>query len=82
MYDVCLLQARTELGLEERLSTEGSLVYLDQIKPTDRGQFKITDILGFTVSSIYLELQRKDGTVETLNKQSVYIVMAAVKGWY
>lgn len=39
---------------------EGSLVFLDQVKGADAGQFKIIDILGFTVSSIHLEMQRKD----------------------
>lgn len=32
---------------------------LDQVRAADVGQFKITDILGFTVSRIHLELQRK-----------------------
>lgn len=53
------LQAQAELGLEDRLSLEGSQVVLDQVRAADVGQFKITDILGFTVSRIYLELQRK-----------------------
>lgn len=40
---------------------EGSLVFLEQVKSSDSGQFKITDILGFTVASIHLEVLRKDG---------------------
>lgn len=36
-------------------------MFLDQVKGADAGQFTITDILGFTVSSIHLEVQRKDG---------------------
>lgn len=32
---------------------------LDQVRAADAGQFKITDILGFTVSSIHLEILRK-----------------------
>lgn len=36
-------------------------MFLDHVKGTDAGQFKITDILGFNVSSIHLEVQRKDG---------------------
>lgn len=32
---------------------------LDQVRAADVGQFRITDILGFTVSRIHLELQRK-----------------------
>lgn len=57
--DVFWLQAQAELGLEGRLSLEGSQVVLDQVRAADVGQFKITDILGFTVSTIHLELQRK-----------------------
>lgn len=49
------------MNLEERLSMEGSLVFLDQVTHADEGQFKITDILGFNVSRIHLEVQRKDG---------------------
>lgn len=40
---------------------KGSLVFLDQVKRSDAGQFKITDILGFTVSNLHLEVKRKDG---------------------
>lgn len=32
---------------------------LDQVRAADAGLFKITDILGFTVSSTHLEIQRK-----------------------
>lgn len=39
---------------------EGSLVFLDQVTRADEGQFQITDILGFNVSHIELEVQRKD----------------------
>uniref|UniRef100_A0A667Z2T0 Si:dkeyp-77h1.4 n=1 Tax=Myripristis murdjan TaxID=586833 RepID=A0A667Z2T0_9TELE len=45
------------LGFEERLSVEGSVVILDQVKSADAGQFKITDMQGFTVSNVYLEVQ-------------------------
>lgn len=55
------LKAQTDLGFEDRLSMEGSLVFLDQVKGADAGQFKVTDILGFPVSIIQLEVQRKDG---------------------
>lgn len=53
------LQAQAELGFEGRLSVEGSMVVLDQVRAADVGEFKITDILGFTVSRVDLELQRK-----------------------
>lgn len=35
-------------------------MFLDQVTRADEGQFKITDILGFNVSHITLEVQRKD----------------------
>uniref|UniRef100_A0A8C2X1N4 Si:dkeyp-77h1.4 n=1 Tax=Cyclopterus lumpus TaxID=8103 RepID=A0A8C2X1N4_CYCLU len=63
----------TTLGLEDRLSSEGSWVYLDQIKGTDAGQFKITDILGFTVSSIYLEIQ-------PYKLESLYVTIISLLG--
>ncbi|XP_039973446.1 uncharacterized protein si:dkeyp-77h1.4 isoform X2 [Xiphias gladius] len=65
--------AQTELGLEERLSIEGSLVFLDHVKRSDAGHFKITDILGFTVSSIYLE-------VEPYKLESLYVAIIALLG--
>lgn len=61
----CCLQAPAELGFEDRLSVEDSLMVLDQVRAADAGQFKITDILGFTVSSIHLEIQRKGWRVCT-----------------
>ncbi|XP_017270875.1 SH3 domain-binding protein 1 [Kryptolebias marmoratus] len=49
--------ALTELKLEDRLSLEGSVVILDQAKDKDSGLFKITDLRGFTVSTIQLRLE-------------------------
>ncbi|KAM7421125.1 hypothetical protein PAMA_015339 [Pampus argenteus] len=65
--------APTELGLEGRLSMEGSLVFLDQVKASDAGQFKITDILGFPVSNIFLEIQ-------PYKLESLYVVIIALLG--
>lgn len=48
------------MGLEDRLSMEGSLVFLDQVTGADAGVFTITDSQGFTVSSVHLKVQRKD----------------------
>lgn len=53
-------QARTELGLDDRLTLEGSMVLLDRVSGADAGVFKITDILGFTVSYVHLKVKRKD----------------------
>lgn len=37
------------------------MVYLDDVKDSDTGLFKVTDILGFPVSSIHLDIKRKEG---------------------
>ncbi|XP_041798242.1 uncharacterized protein si:dkeyp-77h1.4 [Chelmon rostratus] len=65
--------AREELNLQDRLSMEGSLVFLDQVKGADAGQFKIIDILGFTVSSIHLEMQ-------PYKLESLYVAIIALLG--
>lgn len=44
---------------------------LDQVRAADAGQFKITDILGFTVSSIHLEILRKGWRVCTESSSAV-----------
>uniref|UniRef100_A0A8C5HF21 Si:dkeyp-77h1.4 n=1 Tax=Gouania willdenowi TaxID=441366 RepID=A0A8C5HF21_GOUWI len=56
--EISSLQVQTELGLQDRLSLDGSVVYLDQVKSSDAGQFKITDMRGFTVSTVHLVLER------------------------
>lgn len=38
------------------------MVLLDRVSGADAGQFKITDILGFTVSYIHLKVKRKEGS--------------------
>ncbi|XP_070691834.1 uncharacterized protein [Pempheris klunzingeri] len=65
--------AQTELNLEDRLSLEGSLFFLDQVKSADAGQFKITDILGFTVSSVHLGVQ-------PYKLESLYVAIIALLG--
>ncbi|XP_035528494.1 cadherin-related family member 5 [Morone saxatilis] len=65
--------AREDLGFGDRLSMEGSLVYLDQVKGADVGQFKITDILGFTVASIHLGVQ-------PYKLESLYVAIIALLG--
>lgn len=63
-------QARTDLGLDDRLTLEGSMVLLDRVSGADAGVFKITDILGFTVSYVHLKVKRK----QQLSKKST--------GWF
>lgn len=38
------------------------MVLLDRVSGADAGLFKITDILGFTVSYIHLKVKRKEGS--------------------
>ncbi|XP_029958973.1 cadherin-related family member 5 [Salarias fasciatus] len=65
--------ARIDLGLEDRLSLDGSVVYLDQVKRADVGEFKITDLQGFTVSNVHLEL-------EPYRLESLYVAIIALLG--
>lgn len=55
------LQAPEQLGWQDRLSIEGSVVFLDQVTHADVGLFEIKDILGFTVAKIHLGVERKYG---------------------
>ncbi|XP_056236208.1 uncharacterized protein si:dkeyp-77h1.4 [Seriola aureovittata] len=65
--------AQEDLRLEGRLSLEGSFVFLDQVKGADAGQFKITDMLGFTVSSVHLGVQ-------PYKLESLYVAIIALLG--
>ncbi|KAK2844776.1 hypothetical protein Q5P01_011435 [Channa striata] len=65
--------AQEEMGFGDRLSMEGSVVYLDQVKNADAGVFKVTDILGFTVSTIHLEVQ-------PYKLESLYVAIIALLG--
>lgn len=49
--------AQTELGFEDRLLLDRNVFYLEQIKASDAGEFKVTDILGFTVTIVDLRLK-------------------------
>ncbi|XP_041649379.1 putative uncharacterized protein DDB_G0290521 [Cheilinus undulatus] len=65
--------AREELGLQDRLSMEGSLVFLDQVRGADTGIFEVKDILEFVVSRIHLE-------VEPYKLESLYVAIIALLG--
>uniref|UniRef100_A0A8C5HHQ1 Uncharacterized LOC114478554 n=1 Tax=Gouania willdenowi TaxID=441366 RepID=A0A8C5HHQ1_GOUWI len=69
--EISSLQVQTELGLQDRLSLDGSVVYLDQVKSSDAGQFKITDMRGFTVSTVHLVL-------EPYKLESLYVAIIAL----
>ncbi|XP_039476018.1 uncharacterized protein si:dkeyp-77h1.4 isoform X2 [Oreochromis aureus] len=65
--------AQTELGFENRLSLEGSLVILDDVNDKDEGLFTIKDLQNFTVSTVHLEM--KPYKLETL-----YVAIIALLG--
>ncbi|XP_068998523.1 uncharacterized protein [Embiotoca jacksoni] len=65
--------AQVEMDLQGRLSLEGSLVFLNDVKVADAGQFKITDMQGFTVSTINLEVQ-------PYRMESLFVAIIALLG--
>uniref|UniRef100_A0A3Q2PAT8 Si:dkeyp-77h1.4 n=1 Tax=Fundulus heteroclitus TaxID=8078 RepID=A0A3Q2PAT8_FUNHE len=69
----CSGMAQADLGFEDRLSLDGSVVYLEQIKASDVGLFKITDLQGFTVSTVQLGLK-------PYRMESLYVAIIALLG--
>ncbi|XP_012994736.2 uncharacterized protein si:dkeyp-77h1.4 [Esox lucius] len=67
------LTVPTDLDLEGRISLESSVVIVDQVTAKDAGQFKVTDILGFPVSNIYLE-------VSAYRLSTLYVTIIALVG--
>ncbi|KAM4736021.1 uncharacterized protein FYW61_006330 [Anableps anableps] len=65
--------ARADLGFENRLSLDGTMVFLEQIKNADTGVFKITDLQGFTVSTVHLGLK-------PYRLESLYVAIIALLG--
>lgn len=53
------LMVPVDPALEGRLSVEGSVVYLKQVRVTDMGLFRVRDLLGFHVADVYLEVNRE-----------------------
>lgn len=61
------------------------MVLLDRVSGADAGVFKITDVLGFTVSYVHLKVKRKveegsrcwkkapDGFIENLPKRDTFL---------
>ncbi|CAG6015002.1 unnamed protein product [Menidia menidia] len=65
--------AKMELRFDDRLSLEGSMVYLDQVSGSDAGLFKITDPNGFTVSTYHV-------TVQPYRLETLYVAIIALLG--
>ncbi|XP_055781946.1 uncharacterized protein LOC129857568 [Salvelinus fontinalis] len=68
------LTVPADLDLVGRISLDSSVVILDQVKASDVGQFKVTDILGFPVSNVYLE-------VDAYKLPSLYVAIIALVGF-
>lgn len=45
--------------LEGRIKVEGSALTMKKVNVADTGVFKITDLAGFSVAHVYLEVERK-----------------------
>ncbi|XP_053738008.1 uncharacterized protein si:dkeyp-77h1.4 [Synchiropus splendidus] len=65
--------APAELGFGDRLSMEGSVVYLDEFKSSDTGKFTVTDLLGFPVSVDHCK-------IEPFKLDSLYVAIIALLG--
>ncbi|RVE62805.1 hypothetical protein OJAV_G00161560 [Oryzias javanicus] len=65
--------APAELGFQDRLSLEGSIVFLDQLKETDNGVFLIKDMQGFVFSNIHLK-------VKPQRMELLYVAIIALLG--
>ncbi|KAJ8000077.1 hypothetical protein DPEC_G00201110 [Dallia pectoralis] len=46
--------------LERRLTVEGSMCILEKVRVSDMGLFKVTDLSGFPVTNVHLEVQGLD----------------------
>ncbi|KAF7227010.1 putative LOC107379495-like protein [Nothobranchius furzeri] len=65
--------AQTDFGFGDRMTLEGSEVVLKQIKATDAGSFNVTDLEGFTVSTVQLGL-------EPYRLEPLYVAIIALLG--
>ncbi|XP_016893347.1 uncharacterized protein LOC103388029 isoform X1 [Cynoglossus semilaevis] len=63
-----------QLGFQDRMSMEGSLVFLDQVTGADKGSFKVIDILGFPVATFNLEVQ-------AYKLEALYVAIIALLGF-
>lgn len=69
-----------ERGWEDRLTLEGSMVLLDGVSGADAGMFRITDILGFTVSYVHLKVKRKVEESSICWKKSTLMISFKTSG--
>lgn len=49
--------------LDGRVSIEGSVFYLKKVKVSDMGVFRVTDLSGFRVADVYVNVEREYDSV-------------------
>lgn len=62
-------------SLDGRLTVEGPMCILERVRVSDMGLFRVTDLLGFPVTNIYLEVKGKPWVREetrALTYRSIY----------
>lgn len=55
------------------------MVLLDRVSGADAGVFKITDVLGFTVSYVHLKVKRKDEDMMVIHISPIFSTMGSVE---
>ncbi|CAB1351133.1 unnamed protein product [Coregonus sp. 'balchen'] len=60
-------------SLDGRLTVEGSMCILERVRVSDMGLFRVTDLLGFPVTNIYLE-------VEAYKLPTLYVAILSLLG--
>ncbi|XP_055732245.1 uncharacterized protein LOC129819732 [Salvelinus fontinalis] len=61
-------------SLDGRLTVEGSMCILERVRFSDMGLFRVTDLLGFPVTNIYLE-------VEAYKLPTLYVAILSLLGF-
>ncbi|XP_021427661.2 uncharacterized protein LOC110496214 isoform X2 [Oncorhynchus mykiss] len=61
-------------SLDGRLTVEGSMCILERVRFSDTGLFRVTDLLGFPVTNIYLE-------VEAYKLPALYVAILSLLGF-
>lgn len=59
ILDQGVLMTPLDHGLEGRLTVEGSELIMKKVHVADTGVFKVTDLAGFTVAHVYIEVDGK-----------------------
>lgn len=62
-----VLLAPLDPQLEGRLTVDGSELVMKKMQPADSGLFKVTDLAGFTVAHVYIDVEG--------NKNSLIFIM-------